>query len=89
MTWDEIYKAADGAGFGDSALKAKDEARYQVRCFSKELGCSDLDNEECPEDRIEAYCNAMDIRFDERGNIIGLKLPDWVEEIIYRRKQGV
>lgn len=31
MTWNEIYEAADGAVYGDDTLKAKDEARHQVR----------------------------------------------------------
>ena len=31
MTWDEIYEAAVDTGFGDDRLKAKDEAKYQVK----------------------------------------------------------
>ena len=86
MTWDEIYEAAVGAACGDSVLKAKDEARHQVRCLLMDLGGSDLDNEECPEDAVEEYCDAMKIQFDECGNIVGLEFPHWVEDIIYRRK---
>lgn len=86
MTWNEIYEAADGAACGDDTLKAKDEARHQVRCLAMELGSPDLDNADCPEDAVEDYCNAMKIQFDECGNIIGLKLPQWVEDLIYRRK---
>ena len=51
-----------------------------------ELGSPDLDNADCPEDAVEDYCNAMKIQFDECGNIVGLELPHWVEDIIYRRK---
>ena len=86
MTWNEIYEAADGAACGDDTLKAKDEARHQVRCLAMELGSPDLDNADCPEDAVEDYCNAMKIQFDECGNIVGLELPHWVEDIIYRRK---
>ena len=86
MTWNEIYEAADGAACGDDTLKAKDEARHQVRCLVMELGSPDLDNVDCPEDAVEDYCNAMKIQFDECGNIVGLELPHWVEDIIYRRK---
>lgn len=86
MTWNEIYEAADGAACGDDTLKAKDEARHQVRCLAMELGSPDLDNTDCPEDAVEDYCNAMKIQFDESGNIVGLELPHWVEDIIYRRK---
>ena len=86
MTWDEIYEAAVDTGFGDDRLKAKDEARYQVKSLAMELGGSDLDKDECPEDIVDDYCKAMKIRFDERGNIVDLTLPDWIEDIIYRRK---
>lgn len=86
MTWNEIYEAADGAACGDDTLKAKDEARHQVRCLAVELGSPDLDNADCPEDAVEDYCNTMKIQFDECGNIVGLELPHWVEDIIYRRK---
>lgn len=86
MTWDEIYDRADRAAFGDSSLKAKDEARHQVRCLMMNLGASDFDNAECPEDAVENYCDAMNVQFDECGNITGLELPHWVEDIIYRRK---
>lgn len=86
MTWDEIYDRADGAACGESSLKAKDEARHQVRCLMMDLGASDLDNDECPEDTVENYCDAMNIQFDGCGNITGLELPHWVEDIIYCRK---
>lgn len=86
MTWDEIYERADGAACGDSTLKAKDEARHQIRRFVMEIGCPDPDDDEIPEETIEGYCNAMKIQFDECGSIIGLELPHWVEDIIYRRK---
>lgn len=86
MTWDEIYDRADGAAYGESSLKAKDEARHQVRCLMMNLGAYDLDNSECPEDAVENYCDAMNVQFDECGNITGLELPHWVEDIIYRRK---
>lgn len=42
MTWNEIYEAADGAACGDDTLKAKDEARHQVRCLAMELGVRNL-----------------------------------------------
>lgn len=85
MTWDEIYDRADGAACGDSSLNAKDEARHQVRCLMMDLGAADLDNAECPEDVVESYCDAMNIQFDECGNITGLKLPQWVEDIVHDR----
>lgn len=40
------------------------------------------------EERANEYCMALDIRFDGSGNIDGIRLPDWIEEIICRRKGG-
>lgn len=86
MTWNEIYDKADGAACGEITLKAKDEARHQVRCLAMDFGASDLNKDCCPEETVEDYCRAMKIQFDEHGNITGLELPHWVEDIIYRRK---
>lgn len=72
-TWDDLYKRADGAACGESTLKAKDEAREQVRYFILELDDMDIENEECPEDAVEYYCNKYSIRFDEKGNIIEVR----------------
>jgi hypothetical protein len=88
MTWNEIYKAADGAGYGDEELRTKDEARYQVRCLAMEFGAPDLEGEECPEDWVEGYCEAMEIRFNKHGNIVDLRLPTWVENVVYHRKEN-
>lgn len=87
MTWNDIYNAADGAACGEKPLKVKDEARDHVRHLALDLGCIDLDYYACPEDAVKDHCNAMKIQFDESGNIVDLKLPNWVEDIIYRRKE--
>ena len=76
-TWDDLYDRADGAAFGEDTLKAKDEARWQVRCFAMELGEDDLENAGCPEDTVEDYCKKYDIWFDERGNIIKTNASKW------------
>ena len=86
MTWDEICEAAEGTGYGDDELAAKDEARYQVRCLAMELGAPDLDEDERPEDWVESYCDAMKICFDDTGAIKKIQLPWWVENIIYNRR---
>lgn len=70
LTWDDIYERADGVGCGDWRLKAKDEARWQVRCFAIEHGEEDLEEYECPEDGVETYCNMFGIIFDMYGDII-------------------
>lgn len=88
MTWDEIYKAAEGATCGDASLRTKDEARGQVRSLVLELGGRDLDDDEIPEETVEDHCNAMDIRFDKNGNIVDLTLPIWVTNIVCRKQDN-
>jgi len=78
MTWDELYNTAYEKGYGDIELKAKDEARYQVRNFVMELGAVDLEEEECPEEAVERYCDLLKISFDASGNIIGFELPSYL-----------
>lgn len=83
FTWDDIYAAADGAAFGDDTLTAKDEARWQVRNFAMALGAPDLDECECPEDQVESYCDALDIRFDKKGNIANIHLPKELTDLLH------
>lgn len=54
-TWNEIYAAAEGCGCGESGLRAKDNARENVRCLALERGEADLEEAECPEDEVEYY----------------------------------
>lgn len=69
-TWNEIYIRADGKACGEPELKAKDEARSQVREFAIEHGYEDLENADCPEDMVSNYCNMFRIMFEEDGNIV-------------------
>lgn len=69
-TWDEIYERADGCCFGEDNLKAKDNARENVRWLAIEYGEDDLENAECPEDEVEHYCDKYNILFDEMGHIV-------------------
>jgi hypothetical protein len=87
MTWDDIYYAAMNKGINDPELKAKDTAREQVRCLAISLGADDLNKADCPEEKIEDYCDMMRLKFDEKGNIIDITLPRWVETYVYRKKE--
>lgn len=69
-TWDDLYDRADGAACGEDTLEAKDEARWQVRCFAMEHGEEDLEEAGCPEDEVDYYCNKYNILFNENGSII-------------------
>lgn len=91
MTWDEIYEAADGTGFGDPELTRKDTARYEVVCFVEENFGFNLENEydndviECVEDWIDDYVDRYNIEFDEDGYIIShseIDLKDKAIELV-------
>lgn len=69
-TWNDLYDLALDKGFGDPELKAKDEARHQIRCLAMDLGYNDLDDAECPEDMVEDYCEQFEAKFDWQGNLI-------------------
>lgn len=58
-TWNEIYAAAEGCGCGESGLRAKDNARENVRCLALERGEADLEEAECPEDEVEYYSKGL------------------------------
>lgn len=74
MTWDEICRNADGAIFGEHTLKAKDNARENVRDLILGLTGMDVEYEDCPEDEIEMYCNEMNVEFDKDGRIVKIGL---------------
>lgn len=85
LTWDDIYLAADGAGYGDYTLAVKDNAHYNVKLLALDIGGSNLDEDECPEDTIEYICNTLHVRFNEIGEIIDLEFPEWIENIVCKR----
>ena len=71
MTWDEIYKAADGKACGSFELKRKDTARYEVICFVEDNFGINLEAEcEIVEDGIDYYVDKYGILFDEEGKIV-------------------
>lgn len=69
-TWDDIFDRAINSACFEPELRAKDNAREQVRDFAIEHGYDDIENAECPEDRVETYCDMFGILFDETGNIV-------------------
>lgn len=88
MTFDEIYNMAIDKGVMDQELKVKDNAYSCICGIIEEIGLSELlEKSECKEDSVIAFCEKTEAAFDERGNLVSLKLPDWIENIIWRRKQ--
>lgn len=71
-TWDELYERADGKGFGDPELKAKDEARYELAEEIKRKCSYDIEECEIPEEEIEYFLekNKCEYLFDEAGSIV-------------------
>lgn len=88
MTFDEIYNMAIDKGIMDQELKVKD-AEYSCICgIIEEIGLDELLGEsDCKEDSVIAFCEKTEAVFDEQGNLTSLKLPDWIENIIWRRRQ--
>lgn len=83
MTWDEIYEAADGKGYGEWELKRKDTARYEVVDFVEENFGINLETEcENVEEEIDYYVDKYGIVFDEEGKITDrLLVEDEVTDI--------
>ncbi len=78
-TWDDLYERAIDTGYGDTRLKAKDEARWTLTQIILDKKGYDIDECECPEDEIERFLWESDVEywFDERGNLIEvLKIDD-------------
>lgn len=78
MTWDEIFKAADGKACGEWELKRKDNARYQVICFLDDNFGINLEKEceegliDSIEECIDYYVEKYNITFDENGEIVNV-----------------
>lgn len=71
-TWDNLYEKADGTGFGDPELTAKDEARAELTIIIEAVCGYNIDDCEIPEEEIENFLEKSDKEylFDERGNLV-------------------
>ena len=74
-TWDELFKRASGTACMSPELRAKDEARYQLRDLI--LKETNLDIEVCDsaEEAIDRFLEKRKapVFFDDRGNIVRCK----------------
>ena len=70
VSWDELYRLADGCGIGDPELKAKDNARAQITQMAFEEGFN-LECMESPEEGVDSFleCYPQYDRFDLDGNM--------------------
>lgn len=69
MTWNDIYERAIDKGCGEPELKAKDNARWQVRELVLEKENYDIETAEIPENEVDYYCGLYCIEFNSNGNI--------------------
>ncbi|MBO4704841.1 MAG: Eco57I restriction-modification methylase domain-containing protein [Spirochaetaceae bacterium] len=70
LSWDDIYNAAMGKGFGDPELTAKDNARGQIAEYALSFGI-DIEAADSPEDAIDDFLeNHNEVFFNKNGNLI-------------------
>lgn len=74
LSWNEIYRAAEGKGFGDIELKVYNNARNYIENYALEHFGIDIKNEEIPEDAIDTFLSEhseLD-RFTETGQMVAI-----------------
>ncbi len=81
-TWDDLYFLAMETSFGDSALSAKDNARFNIAEYAKVFGI-DIESAESPEEAIDDFLSKHPEydRFNKDGTFIPepSKTWKWVE----------
>ena len=72
LTWDEIYRAAEGKAGEDWALKVYDNARAYIGGYAKEHFGIDIEASEIPEDAIDDFLEKHPElnRFNESGQML-------------------
>lgn len=81
LSWNEIYRAAEGKGFGDIELKVYNNARNYIENYALEHFGIDIKNEEIPEEAIDAFLSEhseLD-RFSETGQMIAIETAKKME----------
>lgn len=71
-TWDELYTRAEGSGYGDPELRAKDEARFVLTGIIEEQTGVCVDDLEIPEEGIESFLLNTPVKylFTADGNLV-------------------
>lgn len=72
LTWDDIYTNALETGFLSRELKAKDNAREELKILIQQDKGVNIDDTECPEDTIDDWLKEQEEvpYFDSNGNLI-------------------
>lgn len=73
FTWDDLCERADGKGFGDPELTAKDEARWEIGGYILETEGYDIEDTdvfESAEEMIGRYLEDHPKVFDVEGHLL-------------------
>ena len=73
FTLDDLFDMADGCGYGEAPLTAKDEARWQIGRYILETEGYEVEDEDCTEDAIFDYLSGHQAWFDRAGNLLEVK----------------
>lgn len=82
LSWNEIYRAAEGKGFGDSELKVYNNARGYIEDYALEHFGIDIKNKEIPEEAIDTFLSEhseLD-RFSETGQMVAIDTAKKIED---------
>lgn len=71
-TWDHLYRLAMNESCHSPEMRAKDNARHELRAMIREATGKDIEKSECPEAVIDEYLAQIghDIWFDCSGNLV-------------------
>lgn len=78
----ELYRAAEGKGFGDSEVKVYNNARGCIENYALENFGIDIKNEEIPEEAIDTFLSEhseLD-RFSETGQMVAIDTAKKIED---------
>lgn len=89
LTYEELCNRIDGADSEASRLQRqmiKVNAGESVRQLMVDMGYPYPESKDIPEMDIRLYCERLDIGFDEKGNILSIQLPFYIEDIVYEKR---
>ena len=84
--WSDIYFEATKPGASEEAIRIKDHAFREAQELIEGLGLSTkelvMEMLRSPEIVIGDYCRKLDVRFDEKGNVVRATLTRFVFDIM-------
>lgn len=84
--WSDIYFEATKPGASEEAIRIKDHAFREAQDLIESLGLSTkelvMEMLRSPEIVIGDYCRKLDVRFDEKGNVVRATLTRFAFDIM-------